>query len=674
MMLRNLLKAAVLAWLIILAAVNLMLISCRHYRSGGPVTWYVRPDGGTRYSDYNPSGQCDGQGDAAYPGSGVNQHCAFKDIRALWADGSYTTSAVGYPKWGWVGQGGDTYIIDCPADCRIGYNGPNSNNYSPGALAGEPYKSGAPPALNGTADRHTRILGRNWEHCQSDESKAHLNGGYGVGTVLSVWGSSYVDVACFDITDHSNCGKAGQTSKCQTSYPLGDYADNGMGFSNGTSHVTITDVRVHGMTNAGFFGPTGDQVHLLRVTLAGNASSGWNMDAGNGSTGTGTITFDQVQILWNGCAEEYPIAHPLPYQDCTDQNSSGYGDGIGTATAQSNPAWHMVIENSTAAYNTQDGFDLLHLTGNGSTLTISHSQAFSNMGQQLKVGATSATRNSLIVGNCNALRQDIPGTPPGYNSRLSNFCRAGDEAVAITVSDTAATYFQFNTLQCANATCVSIYCASSTCSGSSSILYQNNTFFGYKNNAENGYPGPSTGDYSNPIYTDSKVSGILANSGSRYDHNSTWHWKSNWVCPRSNWNEQNAVCIDPQFKDPDWHNYGRGDMAPLPGSPLVAAGITISGVTTDYHGNTRPQVPGISAIEASSAPPPVGYKLSVNNIGAGWLDCAGQYAAGQPFNCAITTQSKIVLISGCGGTEHENVFSGSMPEHDCLITAQFVMQ
>src|SRR6516162_9532527 len=92
-------------------------------------TWYVRSDGGTRYSAVKPLGQCNGQANAPYPGSGVNRACAFKDVRYLWADGEHTTTA-GFPKWGWVGKGGDTYVIDCPTDCRVGYDGPNSGNYT----------------------------------------------------------------------------------------------------------------------------------------------------------------------------------------------------------------------------------------------------------------------------------------------------------------------------------------------------------------------------------------------------------------------------------------------------------------------------------------------------------------------------------------------------------------
>ncbi len=52
-------------------------------------TWYIRTDGGTRYSANVPQGQCDGKTDAAYPGTGTNQPCAFKDFRYMWDDQSY---------------------------------------------------------------------------------------------------------------------------------------------------------------------------------------------------------------------------------------------------------------------------------------------------------------------------------------------------------------------------------------------------------------------------------------------------------------------------------------------------------------------------------------------------------------------------------------------------------
>jgi hypothetical protein len=58
-----------------------------------PQTWYVRADGGSRYSAGVTTGQCDGKADVAYSGSGTNQHCAFNDFRYLWMGGTYGNSA-----------------------------------------------------------------------------------------------------------------------------------------------------------------------------------------------------------------------------------------------------------------------------------------------------------------------------------------------------------------------------------------------------------------------------------------------------------------------------------------------------------------------------------------------------------------------------------------------------
>ena len=107
----------------------------------GNRTWYVRVDGGTRYSSNATSGQCNGMANAAYPGTGVNQNCAFNDVRNLWTDGSYCgDSSATSSCWKWIGISGDTYmILGSIADgvtYRIGQNGPGEYDYY--GLAGNP--------------------------------------------------------------------------------------------------------------------------------------------------------------------------------------------------------------------------------------------------------------------------------------------------------------------------------------------------------------------------------------------------------------------------------------------------------------------------------------------------------------------------------------------------------
>src|ERR1035441_6595766 len=124
-------------------------------------TWYVRPDGGTRYSMKTHSGQCDGRADAAYPGSGANQHCAYNDVRDMYMDGSYGNSA-------WVMAGGDTVVIEgCAAGagqqnpdaphCRIGWDTAKAGGMCQGVNAF--WGCSLPPPPSGTASQHTRILG-----------------------------------------------------------------------------------------------------------------------------------------------------------------------------------------------------------------------------------------------------------------------------------------------------------------------------------------------------------------------------------------------------------------------------------------------------------------------------------------------------------------------------------
>lgn len=525
--------------------------------------WYVRVDGGTRYSSNAPKGQCDGKTDAAYRGKGVNQHCAFNDVRDLWTDGSYTVDPhAGAPAWGWVGAGGDTYIIRGSiaegVSWRVGQNGPDAHDFF--GLAGNPYAAGAPAPLSGTSSQRTRILGGNYASCHAGSAKTQLHGGYGVGAVLTMAGASYVDVACLDITDFSSCGRSGQATKCSTGFPLSDYATTGISWSNTSTHDTLTDVHVHGMASAGMIGPTGDGVVMSYIDTIGNASSGWNADSGDGTTGTGTLLVQNFNISWNGCAEEYPIVDALPYNDCTDDNSGGYGDGFGTATKPSSPPWNVTFDQGIASYNTQDGLDALHLTGTGSSMTVTRALAFGNMGQQIKVGgAAGSVIGNQIVTNCNALRQAIPGAPSGYNAKLTDYCRAADTGVVITVNDGSTTVFRDNTVYSASTTALEVDVSSSCSTATCLIKQQSNIFVGFLNNAANGYPSGGTGGYSNPIYVQ-EAGKAYSNPGSSFDQNTTYHSSRSWSCPASHLHETRAACGDPRLKDQTWHLYGYGDM------------------------------------------------------------------------------------------------------------------
>ena len=598
-------------------------------------TWYVRPDGGTRFSTNQTNGQCDGLADAAYPGAGVNQHCAFNDARYLWSDGSYNYGpSSGFPGWGWIGAGGDTYLIrgslGSGKSYRVGWNNPSTACDATGCwgAAGDPYGSGVPVPPSGTVAQHTRILGENYGACHTASAKTQLHGGYGVYAVLNMSGASYVDVSCMDITDFSACGRSAQQNTCTTT--LGsqqDFADSGISWSNTSTHDTLTDVNIHGLAQAGMSGPTGDGVTMSYVGVTGNAGAGWNADAGDGTTGTGTLLVQNYNISWNGCAEEYPIVDANPYGDCTDDNRGGYGDGWGTATVQSSPAWNVTFDQGVVSYNTQDGLDALHLSGPGSSMTVTRSLLYGNMGQQLKVGGAAGTgMNNQVVTNCNAMRQTIPGTPAGYNANLSDFCRAADTGVLLSTAKGATLRFDGNTVYSASATGVQISCDTTNgpCDSTSLVDYRDNIFVGFLNNVADGYPNGGTNDYSNPIYNGVGLD-YFANAGSLYSNNVTFHPKSNWKCPAAD--EVNALCLDPQLTDESWHNYGFGNVTPLSASPVIGAGVPINGLLTDLTGLVRLATPSIGALELASGgagatapvttPAPVTTTPGTTSAGAG---------------------------------------------------------
>jgi hypothetical protein len=611
-----------------LAIIATLIVSVSRIGRSTGNTWYVNAAGGSRYSVNNTNGQCDGtnpQSYAAAGGTGTNLHCAFNDIRSLWTDGTYTTDVnAGAPKWGWVGSAGDTYLIDCKGmtgdSCRVGQSGPNgSDSYG---LNGDPFQSGAPFPPAGTASQHTRILGINYANCSSPSAKTVVNGGYGTNWVFTT--NSYVDIQCFEITDHTSCNKASSltTNPCSTSYPLSDYTTEGLQFFNSFTNVNIQDVYIHGTAHDCIAGATGDATVLTNVSASGCPHSTFNMDPGNGTTGSGALTLNNVNMAFAGFAEVYPIVpannFTLPWGsvgqvgDGTDQSHGGYGDCMGTTTVESNPPWIITINGGGCQYASQDGHDFLHVTGNGSRVIINGVIDFGNMGQQIKLGSSGSVTNSLIVGNCNAPGH-MPGLAPGGAAQLSDFCRASDTALYVAVSNGSHTDIRYNTIYTAGVIAVGVTNqASPACSDATCVLnFDDNVIVGFPNTVANGYTSAqATGKSPNPMYVD--AISPYPYGGSTYDHNATYGQLATAPCPNGLYGETNALCTSPQLTDMTWHIYGYGNMAPASPSAVVGAGIAIPGITTDYFGHLRPTPPTMGAIEGGTSPTVTTFTVTPN--------------------------------------------------------------
>jgi hypothetical protein len=204
------------------------------------------------------------------------------------------------------------------------------------------------------------------------------------------------------------------------------------------------------------------------------------------------------------------------------------------------------------------------------------------------------------------MRQAIPGTPAGYNSRLSLFCRAGDTPVVLSVSDTGIdTTFIYNTVYSANKIAVEVS-QFGTCTSACFLDYENNILLGFTNGPENGYPSDqSTGNPPTPIYFDSGDPGAITRSN-KFTNNLTFNVRSDWACPHTEWNEMNALCSAPGLVDETFHLYGFGDMSVASSnSAVVGKANAITYVNDDISLATRSATtPTIGAYEGKATAPP----------------------------------------------------------------------
>jgi hypothetical protein len=590
------------------ASVTTSIVVAAASASTGPgTTWYIRPDGGTRYSANQTLGQCDGQGDVAYPGSGVNQHCAFNDFRYMWDDQSYNNDA-------WVMAGGDTVIIrGCASgpnstapDCRIGWD----SNTGSGAgytwcLGGGTSGCGNPPIPPGTAAQHTRILGQNYANCgtATATNKSSLNriiGGFGIGTPFALQGAQFLDIECLEVTSHATCiwfGSPAVPSSCPGQTPVADFDSDGIRTDVNTHDLLLQDMWIHGHTGRGVKGPIGGTVTCLRCDISTNGAAGWDFDDGNATPmGPNALwNFEYSTIEWSGCNQEYPAVDPIPVATCYSQSTGGYGDGVGTPAGTGLSA---NIDHSQFIYNTQDGLDLGHVdTGGPYTLNITNSIAYSNSGGTFKIGSNYGSIymvNNIAIADCDRMAYPITGVPTAYNANLGDFCRAND-AVPID-------FRQFTTALIANNTVVSyapttfdISCWDTSCANST-LNFFNNIVVGYDNPAlynAGGQPGgPGL------FYFQETIGNINRSNNIYYGMRPT-----SFSCPTGYTAE---VCVSPGFVNQPTGNGTTFTPTELdnynvhlgPGSPAVGAGGTYPNPPAlDYFGVTRPNPPSIGASE-----------------------------------------------------------------------------
>jgi len=251
-------------------------------------TYYVRPDGGSLE-------QCTGLADAAYPGSGVSQPCAWDHpFRAL---PPHQTLNI---------DGGDTLIV-ADGSYMMGYGAPETDGICSQEGAFDCFMPAVPSGPNPL--QPTRILGAGWDAGCSQPPE--LWGTQRAELILNLTDSSNVEIACFEITDHSGCVEfhSGGLACERYRYPFGEWAAEGL-YAEDSSNVRLADLNIHGLASNGVHAGRLINWTVENVHIAGNGWAGWDGDVYGEDSNSGSMNFKQWLVEWNGCGESYPDGQP----------------------------------------------------------------------------------------------------------------------------------------------------------------------------------------------------------------------------------------------------------------------------------------------------------------------------------------------------------------------------
>ena len=409
-----------------------------HIPGGGPNVYYVRPDGGT-------AAQCTGLVDAPYPGSGLNQPCAWDHpFRAL--------PPFGAPRI----AGGDTLNIAAGA-YRMGYGAPGAE----ACEAAGSFDCTMPPIPGGPDPAHpTRILG-------DSQNPPELWGAERPWFIVNLTNASNVEIGYLEITDHSGCIEfhSGGLACERDNPPYGLWASVGL-HAEDAANVTLHHLDIHGLASIGVHAGRLTDWTVEDVRIAGNGSAGWDGDLWDdlGDANSGTLTFRRWTVEWNGCGETWPGGQPT---GCWGQSAGGYGDGVATGES----GGHWIIEDSVIRYNTSDGLDFLYIRAPGAAIEIRRTLVMGNAGNQVKTfRAPFLLENSILVGNCGF----FDGQPFTYNV---DHCRALGTALDVGLTPGDQAQVINNTITSEGDCLVAAECYGN-CDGSEQVLLRNNIFQG----------------------------------------------------------------------------------------------------------------------------------------------------------------------------------------------------
>lgn len=406
--------------------------------------FFISPEGGDLT-------QCDGLSKASLINAS-DGHCALNHIFELIHPG-YQSDQTEMYKGGF--KGGDVITIlnnsdGSIAEYKMGYFEKFAHDK---CAIGWAYGCHIANIPAGTAESPTTIRGESWDKGCATPPK--LYGTNRAKNIFQAKNTQHIAFACLDISDRNSCISAHGYEKneviCDRSAPYDkDFADTGFSLVD-VEHLTLTDIRVSGLSNGINAGRIGNAI-FKRVTLYANSSAGYDgdiFDDGKGDAITGPVSFIDSKIMFSGCGQIWepsnPSIHGKPHS-CASQDQGGYGDGLGTGKTGGD--W--LFDNVDIMYNGSDGLDMLyHRIDDGKTVTVRNSRIEGNAGNQLKISGNAVIENNIIVGNCAWTRNQ-----PSELGAYSELCRAHGAAISVSALFEDQSIYLINNTVIAEGDCI----------------------------------------------------------------------------------------------------------------------------------------------------------------------------------------------------------------------------
>jgi len=411
-------------------------------------THYVRTDGGT-------GTQCTGLTDAPYT--------------------SGTACAVNHPNWVFPPAGasttrqaseGDVVVIGT-GSYRIGCQNATNCNDANVNVPSCGY-AGGPNCVMGGISNNMTVVGCSVTGCSSLSLRPELWGAGRAYQVVNVYGASNVVLKDLEITDHATCGEGNPTLDCGSASNSVLNARIGI-LATSSTNLTLTNVNVHGTALNGLRGGSMNGATITGSNLDYNGFAGWEPDNCNNDgscPATGSFSFINTSVSWNGCVENYPAEGTVANGGCYGQGTGGYGDGI--ASTFGTGAFYL--ENVNISHNTSDGLDLLYNDGS-QPLIIKKSRFEGNVGNQIKAPNTINMEDSFALGNCGFFAgQSFSASGidncRAFGSTIAIAFRSGNSSVPKLVNNTITGNGDF------------LIDASDTCTAGQNIILRNNILAG----------------------------------------------------------------------------------------------------------------------------------------------------------------------------------------------------